>query len=200
MQLAAAAFTNLSRDHLDYHPTMEAYLAAKLRLFEQLLPAGATAVVNADIEPAARMREIAKRRGQRLITFGRTGTEIKLLKQVPGANGQTLELDVLGKRHTVTFPVVARAVAEGDLDRARFRVERDLEMAACVVLAGAASVIACAPHRQDAFAAAEFLMDYLKTRAPFWKKEITREGGEWVAAKDSDDEAAERWAERRPSK
>ncbi|WP_261718442.1 lipid II flippase MurJ [Streptomyces sp. FZ201] len=47
---------------------------------------------------------------------------------------------------TVTFPVVARAVAEGDLDRARFRVERDLEMAACVVLAGAASVIACAPQ------------------------------------------------------
>src|SRR5690606_18017115 len=48
VRLAAAAFTNLGRDHLDYHPTVEAYLTAKLRLFERLLPEGATAVVNAD--------------------------------------------------------------------------------------------------------------------------------------------------------
>jgi UDP-N-acetylmuramoyl-L-alanyl-D-glutamate--2,6-diaminopimelate ligase len=112
VQLAAAAFTNLSRDHLDYHPTMEAYLAAKLRLFEELLPAGAAAVVNADIEPAARVREIAKRRGLRFIGFGRNGAEIRLLKQTPGAHGQTLELEVLGKRHTVTFPVVGIFQAE----------------------------------------------------------------------------------------
>jgi molybdopterin synthase catalytic subunit len=49
-------------------------------------------------------------------------------------------------------------------------------------------------HRGDAFAACEFLMDYLKTRAPFWKKEKTAEGGRWVEARASDDEAAERWA------
>jgi molybdopterin synthase catalytic subunit len=54
-------------------------------------------------------------------------------------------------------------------------------------------VVTASPHRAAALEAASFLMDYLKTRAPFWKKEITREGGEWVAAKDSDDEAAERW-------
>jgi molybdopterin synthase catalytic subunit len=48
-------------------------------------------------------------------------------------------------------------------------------------------------HRGDAFAACEFLMDYLKTRAPFWKKEETPEGARWVEAKSSDDRAAERW-------
>ena len=48
-------------------------------------------------------------------------------------------------------------------------------------------------HRADAFAAAEFLMDYLKSRAPFWKKEITADGSEWVAAKDSDEDALDRW-------
>jgi UDP-N-acetylmuramoyl-L-alanyl-D-glutamate--2,6-diaminopimelate ligase len=112
VQLAAAAFTNLSRDHLDYHPTMDAYLNAKLRLFEVLLPCGASAVVNADIEPAARVAEIAQRRKQRLIRFGRNGTEIRLLKQLPGATGQVLELEVLGKRHTVTFPVVGLFQAE----------------------------------------------------------------------------------------
>jgi UDP-N-acetylmuramoyl-L-alanyl-D-glutamate--2,6-diaminopimelate ligase len=112
VQLAAAAFTNLSRDHLDYHPTMEAYLDAKLRLFEVLLPCGATAVVNADIEPAARVAEIAQRRKHRLIRFGRQGAEIRLLKQVPGSTGQVLELEVLGKRHAVTFPVVGLFQAE----------------------------------------------------------------------------------------
>lgn len=56
-------------------------------------------------------------------------------------------------------------------------------------------VVATSPHRAAAFAAAEYIMDYLKTRAPFWKKEHRRDGsqGEWVSAKDADDAAAERW-------
>ena len=54
-------------------------------------------------------------------------------------------------------------------------------------------VATAAPHRTDAFAAAEFLMDYLKSRAPFWKKEITATGAEWVAAKDADEAALTRW-------
>ena len=55
-------------------------------------------------------------------------------------------------------------------------------------------VATAAPHRKDAFEAAEFLMDYLKSRAPFWKREITSEGtGDWVAAKDEDEDALNRW-------
>lgn len=54
-------------------------------------------------------------------------------------------------------------------------------------------VIVASSHRGDAFAACEFIMDYLKTRAPFWKKESTQEGGRWVEARTSDDVAAERW-------
>lgn len=54
-------------------------------------------------------------------------------------------------------------------------------------------VATAAPHRKDAFEAAEYLMDYLKSRAPFWKKEITRDGAEWVAAKDEDEDALKRW-------
>ena len=53
-------------------------------------------------------------------------------------------------------------------------------------------------HRGDAFAACEFIMDYLKTRAPFWKKEQTAEGARWVEAKATDDEAAGRWKEKKP--
>jgi molybdopterin synthase catalytic subunit len=64
---------------------------------------------------------------------------------------------------------------------------RPLDQIVLVVVAGA--------HRGDAFAACEFIMDYLKTRAPFWKKEQTPEGARWVDARASDDEAAERWAQ-----
>ncbi|WP_170435972.1 molybdenum cofactor biosynthesis protein MoaE [Ruegeria arenilitoris] len=54
-------------------------------------------------------------------------------------------------------------------------------------------VATAAPHRKNAFEAAEYLMDYLKSRAPFWKKEITGSGAEWVAAKDEDEDALSRW-------
>lgn len=54
-------------------------------------------------------------------------------------------------------------------------------------------VATAAPHRADAFAAAEFLMDYLKSRAPFWKKEVGPDGAAWVAAKDEDEAALTRW-------
>ena len=54
-------------------------------------------------------------------------------------------------------------------------------------------VATAAPHRGDACSAAEFLMDYLKSRAPFWKKEIGAGGADWVAAKDSDEDALKRW-------
>ena len=63
-------------------------------------------------------------------------------------------------------------------------------------LAGGAPIMMVATasaHRQAAFEAAEFLMDYLKSRAPFWKKEIGQDGAEWVAAKDADEEALKRW-------
>jgi molybdopterin synthase catalytic subunit len=63
---------------------------------------------------------------------------------------------------------------------------RPLDQIVLVVVAGG--------HRGDAFAACEFIMDYLKTRAPFWKKEQTPQGARWVEARSSDDEAAERWA------
>ncbi|GAA0295940.1 molybdenum cofactor biosynthesis protein MoaE [Rhodovulum strictum] len=56
-------------------------------------------------------------------------------------------------------------------------------------------VATAAPHRADAFAAAEFLMDYLKSRAPFWKKEFGADGAAWVAAKDADEQALDRWSE-----
>lgn len=78
VKLVAAAFTNLGRDHLDYHPTIEDYLAAKMRLFEVLLEPGRTAVINVDGARAMDVFAVARRRGHRLITVGRQGNTLRL--------------------------------------------------------------------------------------------------------------------------
>ena len=87
--------------------------------------------------------------------------------------------------------IVDEAKARWDLVDALIvhRVGELLPMDAIVLVAVASS------HRGDAFAACEFIMDYLKTRAPFWKKEATAEGSRWVDARESDDVAAARWAD-----
>lgn len=90
--IRAAAFTNLSRDHHDYHGTEAAYLAAKLRLMEELVPADGAIVADADIPQFPALAAIAARRGIRLIDHGRAGSTIRLLEQTPAAHGQRLRL------------------------------------------------------------------------------------------------------------
>jgi UDP-N-acetylmuramoyl-L-alanyl-D-glutamate--2,6-diaminopimelate ligase len=106
LRLSAAAFTNLTHEHLDYHPTMDAYFAAKARLFEALLPATGTAVVNADSDRAEQLAAICARRGVRFWTYGARGREFRLLRDEPTPRGQHLALEVLGTRHEVELPLV----------------------------------------------------------------------------------------------
>ena len=115
--LAAAGFTNLTRDHLDYHGSMQAYRAAKLRLFDTLLPAGAVAVVNADMdgETLAALRAIAARRRHRLLTVGEAGEAIRLRSQTPLPAGQALVLDVFGQRAEMTLSLPGRFQADNAL-------------------------------------------------------------------------------------
>ena len=79
VRLAAAGFTNLGRDHLDYHESLEEYLEAKLRLFRELLPAGRPVVVNADGEAAARVMKAAHEHDHPVLTVGRGGTTLGLV-------------------------------------------------------------------------------------------------------------------------
>jgi UDP-N-acetylmuramoyl-L-alanyl-D-glutamate--2,6-diaminopimelate ligase len=115
LALSAGAFTNLTRDHLDYHLDMEAYARAKLRLFRDLLPAGAPAVLNADSEWYGRFHEICDIRNHRILSFGENGKELALLERVAGADAQRLTLDVLGKRHTVRLPLAGAFQASNAL-------------------------------------------------------------------------------------
>jgi UDP-N-acetylmuramoyl-L-alanyl-D-glutamate--2,6-diaminopimelate ligase len=109
LDIWAAAFTNLSRDHLDYHRTMPAYLAAKARLFGELMPAGRAAVLNADVPEFDALAQLCRSRSHRIYAYG-TGarTELRLLAARPTPQGQELDLKVLGRRHTVTLPLVGR--------------------------------------------------------------------------------------------
>jgi UDP-N-acetylmuramoyl-L-alanyl-D-glutamate--2,6-diaminopimelate ligase len=104
-RLIAAAFTNLTRDHLDYHGTMEAYAQAKLRLFAELVPPGGSAVVNADSPLAPRLAEVARARGLDLLEYGRQGRALRLIDARAEAGGQCLTLEVLGRTATVRLPL-----------------------------------------------------------------------------------------------
>ena len=105
VRLAAGAFTNLSRDHMDYHQTVERYLDAKLRLFGDLLPDGAPAVVDADSDVAPRVIEAVRRRGLTVFSVGAKGEAIRLASVAREALASTMELGFDGRRRRVALPL-----------------------------------------------------------------------------------------------
>jgi UDP-N-acetylmuramoyl-L-alanyl-D-glutamate--2,6-diaminopimelate ligase len=106
VRLKAAAFTNLGRDHLDYHPSLEAYLAAKLRLFTELLPPDGTAVVNADAEHASQVIAAARESGRAILTVGRGGEALKLESLARDGFAQRLLIRHAGERHDIRLPLL----------------------------------------------------------------------------------------------
>jgi UDP-N-acetylmuramoyl-L-alanyl-D-glutamate--2,6-diaminopimelate ligase len=120
VRLAAAGFTNLGHDHLDYHETMEAYRDAKLRLFESLLPDGSTAVVNADGACAALFLEAAAARGLDVMSTGRAGDTMKLVESRREGFSQRLTIafhppGAAVQRYKVILPLVGDFQAENAL-------------------------------------------------------------------------------------
>jgi UDP-N-acetylmuramoyl-L-alanyl-D-glutamate--2,6-diaminopimelate ligase len=116
--LAAAAFTNFSRDHLDYHETMDAYFEAKMRLFEELLPAGRPAVIWTDDPKSDEVIDRCKTRGHELLTVGRKGETIRLVERAPSALGQSLTLEHYGKPHRLALPLIGAYQASNVLTAA----------------------------------------------------------------------------------
>jgi UDP-N-acetylmuramoyl-L-alanyl-D-glutamate--2,6-diaminopimelate ligase len=116
LELSAAAFTNLTRDHLDYHRDMEAYFAAKARLFTELLPADGTAVINADSPQGARLGQLCRQRGQTVLSFGSApGADLRLLAARPLDTGQALNLEVFGESRDLILPLVGAFQASNAL-------------------------------------------------------------------------------------
>jgi UDP-N-acetylmuramoyl-L-alanyl-D-glutamate--2,6-diaminopimelate ligase len=130
LRVTAGAFTNLSRDHLDYHPTLEAYLAAKLRLFTDLIEPSGVAVIAADHEHAEAVIAAAQRRRLRLLTVGRRGEGIRL--DAIGREGfaQVLKISHAGVDHAARLPLPGSFQVENALIAAGLAVATGSEPAA----------------------------------------------------------------------
>jgi UDP-N-acetylmuramoyl-L-alanyl-D-glutamate--2,6-diaminopimelate ligase len=115
VRVAAGGFTNLSRDHLDYHPSVEAYLAAKLRLFEALVVDGGGAVIDVDHEHSDAVVAAARKRGLRLITVGRNGEGIRLAGTAIDGFTQAMTVEHAGTMHRVRLPLVGGFQVENAL-------------------------------------------------------------------------------------
>ena len=115
LRLAAGAFTNITRDHLDYHESFEAYLAAKLRLFEALLEPGRAAIIDVDHEHADAVMAAAKARGLSIMSVGRKGAGIRLVESVRDGFSQALRVEHGGKNFRLHLPLVGEFQVENAL-------------------------------------------------------------------------------------
>lgn len=126
VKLQAAAFTNIARDHLDYHHTEEEYFLAKARLFTDLLPAGRTAVLNQDDARFPALQAICKGRNQQVIGFGYQGEQFTIKSITPHPHGQRVVATLFGKSYDIDVPLVgafqvmnilaALGLAEGNVE------------------------------------------------------------------------------------
>ena len=137
--LAAAGFTNLGRDHMDYHPTMEDYMAAKMRLFDTLLPKGAPAVIFSDDPWSAEAIRVASESGHRVLTVGRAGNFLSLKRVEHFRHRQMIEVHVGAEIFEVDIPLAG-----------------DFQVANALVAAGLAIATGTPPKR--AMAALEKLV------------------------------------------
>jgi UDP-N-acetylmuramoyl-L-alanyl-D-glutamate--2,6-diaminopimelate ligase len=115
VKIAAAGFTNITRDHMDYHQTFEHYLAAKLRLVDEVVAPDGVAVINADAEHANKFIAAAKRRNLRLVTTGETGETIKLSRRDSRGDAQALTIQFAGKSYDVLLPLAGAFQASNAL-------------------------------------------------------------------------------------
>ncbi len=125
LRIAAAGFTNITRDHLDYHPSFQDYLAAKLRLFEDLLEPAGTAVVLVEHEHADAVVAAATARRVTVVTVGRAGTGIRLVEAAIDGFAQRFTVEHGGRRFQVRLPLVGE-----------FQIENALVAAGLVIATG----------------------------------------------------------------
>jgi len=137
IRIRAAAFTNLGRDHMDYHPDVEHYLAAKLRLFTVVLPGDGTAVLDMDGARSEDVETAARARGLALIRVGRKGQEIRLEAIDASGFEQRLTIEAFGRRRNVVLPLAGTFQASNALVAAGLAIAAGVDAdAAFAALAG----------------------------------------------------------------
>jgi UDP-N-acetylmuramoyl-L-alanyl-D-glutamate--2,6-diaminopimelate ligase len=154
LRMAAAGFTNITRDHLDYHPSFAAYLAAKLRLFEDLLAPGAAAVIDVDHAHAEAVAAAARARGASIMRVGRKGTHIRLVDLSIDGFAQVLRLEYGGSAFHLRLPLVGEFQVENALVAAGLAIatggSADRVFAALEQLKGAKGRLECVATNRGA--------------------------------------------------
>lgn len=177
---AAAAFTNLTRDHLDYHSDMAAYLAAKTRLFTELLPRGGTAVLNIDARETARLSMLCRGRGHTVLTYGRNpAADLWLSDAIPDGIGQRIVFSGFGEKREFRLPLPGAFQAYNALAAAGLAIACGAAPAAAFDAVG---VLSGVPGRMQRIGDAAVIVDYahtpdalqtaLKTLRPFCAKRL----------------------------
>ena len=118
LPVLAAAFTNLSRDHLDYHGDMDSYFDAKMRLFDEVVAPDGTAIVWADDQWSDKVIQRATKRGLRVLSVGVQGQALRLANRTPTQLGQTLEVEAGGKFYKINLPLIGAYQAANALTAA----------------------------------------------------------------------------------
>jgi UDP-N-acetylmuramoyl-L-alanyl-D-glutamate--2,6-diaminopimelate ligase len=132
LPVRAAAFTNLSRDHLDYHKDMAEYFTAKLRLFAEVLDPDGTAVVWVDDPNAARVIDLARERRNAIVTVGRNGETLRLVSRAPTLLGQGLVIEAEEREHAVSLPLIGAYQAANALTAAGLVIATGGEVASTI--------------------------------------------------------------------
>lgn len=136
LDVTLAAFTNLSRDHLDYHGDEQTYFAAKKRLFTELLRADGTAVINADTPEFSSLKETLESRGVSILGFGRTGADIQLVAQQAVGDGQHLTLLVNGFSYQIELPLIGEFQASNVMCALGLAMASGCDISDCVTALG----------------------------------------------------------------
>jgi UDP-N-acetylmuramoyl-L-alanyl-D-glutamate--2,6-diaminopimelate ligase len=164
VRISAAAFTNLTQDHLDYHPDYEDYFAAKARLFADLVAKGAPAVINPEGDWGARMVKLARAAGLDVRTFGWGGHALELVELWPRAASQRLDVKIGGKEHRVELPLAGEFQALNALGAAALALAtgapQDAVLAALSRLKGVTGRLQLAAQTREG---APIFIDYAHT-------------------------------------
>jgi UDP-N-acetylmuramoyl-L-alanyl-D-glutamate--2,6-diaminopimelate ligase len=171
LAVGAAAFTNFTRDHLDYHGTMDAYFEAKMRLFTEVVDRDGTAVLWMDDPKSEEVRRRCAARGLRLITVGAGGETLRLVERAPSQLGQTLTIEAAGETHRIVLPLIGAYQAAnaltalglvlatgGELSRSLLHLARGAagsrRLERAVITRGGAPIYVDYAHTPDAIEAA----------------------------------------------
>lgn len=162
--LKAAAFTNLTRDHLDYHGTMAAYFRAKAGLFDRVLPAGGVAVLNAESSEAGILSAIAASRGQTVLSYGEHGRDIAVTARRTEGTVQILSLTIGGRDHVVRLPLLGAFQASNALCALGLAIATGADpLAALEALETLTGAPGRLEHVTDTASGAPILVDYAHT-------------------------------------